>query len=249
MNTSSDQTEFESAYDRHWQCEFEDSCLSNWEDKWFLDGEIAAVRHRTEGMELCAGPRKHDAHHMVLWTKNEYAGDLKIEFNYTRTDFALDGVNIIYIQARGAGQAPYHEDISSWNNLRATPSMACYHDFMDTYHVSYATGPGGGDDYVRARRYLPQLDQVADGLGKGLENTDLKPDYFKTGLFHSGQRHCFCIIKRNQQISMKISNDEKTSFFHWKNKQSEDIHQGRIGIRHMFTRSAIYSDFKISVGR
>ena len=65
------------------------SCTEDWQDKWFLDGEISHVQNTEKGMQLSAGPQLwNDSHHPVLWTNEEFTGDLKIEFEYTRLDFA-----------------------------------------------------------------------------------------------------------------------------------------------------------------
>jgi Domain of unknown function (DUF1961) len=242
MTQENEIKEFNNALNQNWKNVFTDSCTENWENKWFLDGKVAAVTHRFDGMQIAAGPQfMNSAHHTVLWTKDEFAGDLKIEFDYTRTDFGISCVNIIYIQATGSGVAPYFSDITQWNNLREVSGMEMYYDHMNTYHISYAAFgfDDSGEDYVRARRYLPE--------GKGLENTDLEPDYFNTGLFAPGVLHHFTIIKKGQELFMKVSNDEKTSYFHWNNSNTPAIKSGRIGLRHMFTRSARYKDFKVSV--
>ena len=40
-------------------------------------------------MTLTAGPEfRNDAHHMVLWTKDSFEGDLRIEYASTRLDEA-----------------------------------------------------------------------------------------------------------------------------------------------------------------
>ncbi|MDD7985321.1 DUF1961 family protein [Lentisphaera marina] len=243
MSHEQDKNAFDTAINQNWKEVFNDPCTENWQEKWFLDGKIAAVTNRANGMQLAAGPQfLNDDHHMVLWTKEEFTGDLKIEFDYTRTDFATRCVNIIYIQATGSGKAPYSKDISEWNNLRTTPAMKMYFNHMNTYHISFAAFNNTDDlneDYIRARRYIPN--------SEGLENTDLEPDYFNTGLFKPGEKHHFTIIKKDQQLFMKISNNHQTAYFHWNNTEAPGIESGRIGLRHMFTRSAIYKDFKISV--
>ena len=241
---NNDKMAFEEALAGDWQTAFSDDCTGDYRDNWFLDGEIAAVRNGENGMRLTAGPREDNAHHAVLWTKEDFAGDLKIEFDYTRTDFQYTCVNIIYIQATGMGKAPYVEDISQWRDLREVPSMAMYHDYMNTYHISYAVCDPA-EDYVRARRYMPKGDDVAEGLGQGLESTDLEPDYFNTGLFVPGVPHHFCIIKKGQELSMEVSNPEQTMFFHWKNTTAPGIEHGRIGLRHMWGRSAVYKNFSV----
>ena len=53
-----------------------------------------------------AGPvPRENASHAVLWTKQSFAGDVKIEYEYTRTDDANQYVNILYIQATGSAAA------------------------------------------------------------------------------------------------------------------------------------------------
>ena len=89
---------------------------------------------------------------MVLWTKQSFKGDLKIEYDYTRLDNETRCVNILYIQATGSGEEPYVKDITEWNELRRVPAMKMYFDHMHAYHISYAAWRG---DYIRGRRYLP----------------------------------------------------------------------------------------------
>ena len=80
--------EFEKAVNADWKEAFSDDCSQDWTKQWFLDGEIASVSNSQYGMQLTAGPQfRNNAHHMVLWTKDEFEGDVKIEFEYTRLDF------------------------------------------------------------------------------------------------------------------------------------------------------------------
>jgi hypothetical protein len=66
---------------------FFDPGTGNWKKRWFLDGEVGQVRNGPDGIKLTAGPEfRNDAHHMVLWTRDQFSGDLKIEFEYTRLD-------------------------------------------------------------------------------------------------------------------------------------------------------------------
>lgn len=76
------------------------------EKHWTLDGEQATIRHSAAGMDFRAGPTwKDDACHAVLRTRESFAGDLKIEYEYTRTDDAQLAVTILYVQATGSGLA------------------------------------------------------------------------------------------------------------------------------------------------
>lgn len=245
-----------------WEEVFSDPCVleaspeskhllndKTYENKWLLDGDVAFVRNSHEGMHLTAGPQLlNDDHHMVLWTKEEFSGDMRIDFDYIRTDFLAVGVNILYIQATGMDNPPYAKDIFEWNDLRKTPSMAMYHDYMNTYHVSFAAFPDQLDpssDYVRARRYIPKGSEVEDGMGAGLSNTDLEPDYFNTGLFKPGVLHKFTVIKKDQTISMRIICEGKEHYFNWTNTKAPPITEGRVGFRLMFGRSMTLKNVKI----
>ncbi len=214
----------------------------NWRDNWFLDGKISSVSNRKDGMQLTSGPQYgNNSHHMVLWTKKVFNGDLKIDYEYTRLDFENRCVCIIYIQASGSGKGPYDKDISKWNKLREEPAMSQYFNHMNTYHVSYAAFPNKdreNEDYVRARRYVPEKN--------GLRGTDLKPDYFNTGLFAPGIPHKISIIKKGNDIFMRVSNSKKTCYFHWHNDKLPPIKSGRIGLRQMFTRSMRVKNIRIS---
>ncbi len=189
-------------------------------------------------MVLTAGPEfKNDAHHMVLWTKESFTGDVKIEYEYTRLDeSAKVAVTILYIQATGSGKRPYHKDITQWNVLRKVPTMSTYFNHMHTYHISYAALP---EPYIRGRRYVPEKD--------GLKGSELKPDYFPEALFKTGVTHKITVVKKVRDLFLRVENAEQTFYGHMANPNLPEITEGRIGLRHMFTRSARYSDFRVSV--
>ncbi len=226
-----------------WHEAFLDSCTNDWTKKWFLDGEVGTVTNGQEGMTLTAGPEfKNDAHHMVLWTKESFEGDLKIEYDYTRLDNEKQCVTILYIQATGSGKPPYSTDIAEWSELRKVPSMKAYYNNMNTYHISYAAFPNSGNDrtqYIRGRRYIPN--------SKGLKNTDLTPDYYPEGLFKTGEKHHITVIKRGHDLYMKVENSKQVNYFHMSNPAAPPVTEGRIGLRHMYTRSALYANVKVSV--
>ena len=234
---------FEKALSAPWQEVFFDPCTSDWQKKWFLDGEIGAVETTPAGMRISGGPRYgNDAHHAVLWTKESFQGDVKVEYEYTRLDFENRGVNLLYLHATGSGQGPFARDISQWNELRKIPAMKLYYNHMNLYHISYAAFPLDGKDrtpYIRGRRYLPET-------GKGIEGTDLKPDYFPVGLFEQGVPHQITVIKRGPDLFMRIKNDQQTYFCKMGNDALPEATEGRLGLRHMATRTSRYKDFRIS---
>lgn len=220
-----------------WQNVFEDAGTGDWRQQWFLDGEVGTVKNTPQGMELRSGPEAgNDAHHMVLWTQASFAGDVQIEYDFTRLDSSKDGVNIIYIQATGSGQEPYREDIAVWSELRRIPRMKHYFDHLNTYHISYSVGYPGSE-YTRARRYLPE--------GKGLDGTAILPDYGRTDLFQPGVLHRMTIIKRGQALFMRVATNERTEYFAWRNTLLPPITSGRIGFRQMFTKAGRYANIRI----
>lgn len=236
-----ERTVFEAADAGSWQEVFFDECTGDWQEQWFLDGEIGSVETFPSGMQLTAGPQfKNDAHHMVLWTKESFEGDLKIEFDFTRRDFETRCVNILYIQATGSGEGPYAKDITEWNELRNVPAMKMYFDHMNLYHISFAAFPNNEDDtmYIRGRRYMPEA-------GNGLKGTDFKPDYYPEGLFEPGVPHHVTVIKKGQTMLMRIENDQQTLYCNMSNPDLPSVTEGRIGLRHMYTRSACYKNFKV----
>ena len=196
-------------------------------------------------MNFRAGPvYKENASHAVLWTKESFTGDLKIEYEYTRTDEATRAVNILYIQATGDEKQGLARDISEWADQRTEPAMRVYWGQMHTYHISYAAFGGKfideGYDYIRARRYRPDVLPRKNG-------PIFQPDYQRTGLFATGVPHQVTVIKQGDDLFMQISNAEKEYLCHWKTGDQPPITEGHIGLRHMYTRSARYRDFRVSV--
>lgn len=238
-----EQSAFETAQQGEWKEVLFDSGTEDWTENWFLDGLIAEVRNSSKGMQLTAGPRwLNDSHHMVLWTKDSFEGDLMIEYEFTRLDFESNAVNILYIQAEGSGRGRFHKDITKWAESRETPAMRAYFDNMHLYHISYAAFGNTNDettDYIRARRYMPHKD--------GLKGTELQPDYFDTGFFAPGVPHKITVIKKARDIYMQVSNSEQTKYYHFTNTELPPIEAGRVGLRQMFTRSSLYKNFRISV--
>jgi hypothetical protein len=222
-----------------------DSGDGDWREQWLLDGLTAEVTNGADGMHFAAGPTEgHHPDHAVLWTKESFVGDVRLDFLYTRTDEAIRNVNIIYVQATGSGEGEYAEDIMEWRHLREEPWMKNYYRTMNTYHISFAafgtknTDPD--EDYIRARRYMPSRDA-------GLGGTDLKPDHARTGLFKPGVTHQVTVIKVGRDLNMRIMAGERAYYCHWRNENLPEIEAGRIGFRHMYARSARYQNVCVSV--
>ena len=107
-----------------WRQILHDGCTGNWQDAWFLDGLKATVTNGLDGMTFTASPTAGGGScHAVLWTKDSFQGDLKIEYEYTKTDPTFRYVTILHIQATGSGDAEHPKDIAAWSALRAVPAM------------------------------------------------------------------------------------------------------------------------------
>ncbi len=243
-----DMDEAQSLFDElnalQWSEVFHYSGEKDWREKWFLDGKLATISNGPEGMSFAAGPVAwEDEHHAVLWTRRTFEGDLRIEYDYTRLDDAIRFVTILYVHATGKGTDGFDEDIMKWRDRRETPSMSHYFNHMNTYHVSYAAfGTRNEDpelDYIRTRRYLPNE-------GGGLQGTGLQPDYWRTGLFDTGVLHRIVVIKKGDSLLMRIEADGRQYFCHWDVSVFPPLNSGRIGLRHMYTRSATYRNFRVA---
>ena len=206
-------TEFDRLVDLDWKQVFEYVGNTDWKNKWFVDGKHARIQNMEDGMHFCAGPvERDDASHAVLWTKQNFTGDLKIEYDFTRIDDMTKYVNIIYIQATGKGSGAYDKDITTWSELREVPSMRTYFNNMELWHVSYAAF-GNDDrpdklDYVRARRY-PVLE------GQKFKETQVGESYEDTGLFNPNQNCQIVLIKKGQKLHMRVQAEDVERYFSW----------------------------------
>lgn len=229
---------------KSWKEVFSEDGSKDWQQQWFLDGQRATIKNMDDGMLFSAGPIAYDnASHAVLWTKNSFEGNIKIEYDYTRMDDINKFVNIIYIQATGIGSGPYDKDISKWTGLRVIPYMKTYYKNMNLLHISYAAYPmennPNNTDYVRARRY-----PVLPGQ-KFNSSTMIKGDYHDTDLFKPGIKYSITIIKHVNDLYMQVEGNEKSTLFYWDTSEFEKINEGKIGFRHMWTRCSKYANIKI----
>ncbi|TBN02971.1 DUF1961 family protein [Hyunsoonleella flava] len=228
-------------HSKDWELVFEDDCTYDWTKQWALDGLIATVENSKRGMYFKAGPEyKNDAHHAVLWTNESFNGDIKIEYDYTRTDSATKCVNILYIQATGDEEGIYKKDISKWKKQREVPAMRTYFENMNLFHISYSAF-GNNDNsfhYVRARRY-PKPDN------EPFKVTQIEPSYDKQGFFKTGQTYHITAIKTNEHLFFKMESKDGIELFKWDISNVSPITEGRVGLRQMYTRSSLYKNFKI----
>lgn len=239
------QSDFEAlSNSKQWELVLMDNGIKDWTKNWILDGEIATVENTSEGMHFAAGPEAwNDAHHAVLWTKESFTGDIKIEYDYTRTDTANQFVTILYIQATGdEEEEAFSKDIMAWKAYRDVPAMRKYFKNMNLLHISYAAFGNNGDGfyYTRARRY-PKPDD------KGFNTIRLEPSYDNKGFVKSGQTYHITAIKSGTMLYFKLESKDGEEVFSWDCSDFPPVTEGRIGLRHMYTRSAIYKNFKVYI--
>jgi len=234
---------FDSLAAGDWKLAFDDDCTGMWQDKWVLDGEMAHIEHSDKGMTLFTGEwSAKDKAHAVLWTKKSFEGDLKIEYDFTRidTDTLHNLVNIIYIEATGSGEGDYARDIMQWSDLRRVPAMKLYFDNMNTYHISYAVrGDPDTDEYIRARRYMPDKKT-------GLKGTEMHPEYGREGLFQPGVTYRLTFIKSGKTLYMNVRDSENLNrTFFFDASDFPPITEGYIGLRQMGGRTSTYKNFRV----
>ena len=243
--SNAQESEFETNLKLPWKQVFFDKGNEDWQNRWFLDGQRAWIKNMEDGMLYSAGPiERDDACHAVLWTRQSFTGDLKIEYDYTRMDNIQKAVNIIYIQATGKEEGPYSKDISEWSHMRTIPYMRTYFTNMKLLHISYAAFTNddakGKLDYVRARRY-----PVLPGQNFG-RDTRVGESYDNTGFFIPGVKYHITILKKGDKLFMKVAGDGKSTLFNWDYSDHPRITEGRIGLRHMWTRCSKYANFSVS---
>ncbi len=223
-----------------WKEVFRDDGSGTWQDTWFLDGLKATVANTADGMVLSAGAREIDSCHAVLWTKESFAGDIRIAYDYTKTDASVKYTTLIYVQATGIGRnrdgTLWDTDITVWNDRRTVPRMNVYFDYMNLLHISYASD----GNYVRARRYpTPE--------GGVLDDAAIEPDYLNVNMFEQNVTYHITIIKKGTEFYMHAQGPSKKRLFPLNYGQYPEVREGRIGLRHMYTRSARYKDFRVAV--
>jgi hypothetical protein len=234
--TNNTQANFQSYYYQNWQEVFYDPGNEDWHTRWFLDGTKAKVSNDQQKMTIDTTKNVF----AVLWTKEEFKGDLKIEYDFLRQDDYPHGVNIIYIQATGSGKSGYDKDISKWSDKRKNAYMSDYYAHMHTYHISYATD---GDDYIRGRRYMPN--QLLPDPAK-LWWTAIKGETKHAGIFADQQWIHVTIIKHEKELFVSFQHPNKNIELHMENTDKPGITEGRIGLRLMPKRLSYFKNISIS---
>ena len=181
---------------------FTDPMSDNWQESWFLDGKEATVEHRDGGLYFSAGTitksmdrEKYHAHHAVLWTKQEFEGDIDISYELTRVDDSTYGTTLLYIQAQGIGVPPYVKDIYAWRELREKPAMALYFKYMSLVSLSFR-------ENLRCKRY-PWFDVEKDVRFDPL--IDPMVDYER---MEPGKTYQVEVEKRKRSLTLRLFRKE-----------------------------------------
>ncbi|KDN54772.1 DUF1961 family protein [Flavobacterium seoulense] len=229
---------------KHWQLQLKDKGTKDWQTKWFLDGLEANIKNTKAGMLFNAGTTAGtDTAHAVLWTKQSFKGNLKIEYNFTRKDTETKWAIILYLQATGIGNSPYVEDISKWNQLRTIPAMKTYFNNMKALHISYSSFENDNNDpekdYIRVRQY-PVI------KGQNFNTTTEIPNaFFETELFKTDENYKITVIKTAEKLYFKVTGKDTSKLFSWNLQNDPELIEGRIGLRQMATRSALYKNISV----
>ena len=181
------------------------------------------------------------ASHAVLWTKQSFEGDIKIEYDYTRVDSMTEStaVNILYIQATGLGTQESPTDIFLSTKQREVPWMKSYFLNMNALHISYATTGPKRAFYVAARRY-PANDQE-----NFMHGTMIQPVYEDIDLFRTGETYHITALKEGSRLTFTAEREGKSHTFEWDTSGYPPVSEGRIGFRHMWARSSRYQNIKV----
>jgi hypothetical protein len=228
--------------DDGWEIVFSDSGVGDWKEHWFVEGSKATVNYDEGSIVFSSGPvPMEQASHAVLWTKQNFDGDIKIEYDYTRLDSmtASTAVNILYIQATGLGTDDSPSDIFLSTKQREVPWMKSYFLNMNALHISYSTTGPKRANYIAARRY-PAKDQ--DSFMQG---TLVQPTYENVDLFKPGETYRITVLKEGDRLTFTAEREEKTHTFEWDISSFPSVTEGRIGFRHMWARSSRYQNIKV----
>jgi hypothetical protein len=225
-----------------WKIVFSDPAIGDWQENWFVESLKANVEYDEGSMVFSSGPvPMEQASHAVLWTKQSFKGDLRIEYDYTRLESMTEAtsVNILYFQATGLGTQASPTDILLSTKQREVPWMKSYFLNMNALHISYATTGPKRANYVVARRY-PAKDQESF-----MQGTMIRPIYENVDLFKPGETYHITALKEGNRLTFTAEREGKTHTFEWDTSAFPAVTEGRIGLRHMWARSIRYQNIRI----
>ena len=240
------ETEMKATYqdlaEQHWQLRLDDPGDGDWNEHWTIDGECCEITNSSDGMEFKSGPDAgNNAHHGVLWTKQSFDGDMKVDFEFTRLDTINRYVCILYFHANGIGEGEYHKDIHSWSALRTEPWMKTYFEKMDMLHLSFAAYGNNDDtpdDYLRVRRYPVRGD-------RSFSQIEVEGTVHNTGLFLPEKTYKMSMVKTLDTLALWIDGDGQSLYHCWDISKVDPTESGPFGIRQMWQKHSRYKNIKI----
>ena len=229
---------------------FHDILKEDWRENWFLDGENATLEHRDGGLAFITTASKvdknvnraaFDAQHAVLWTRQEFEGDIRIRYTFTKLP-GCSWQKLIYVQAQGIGEGPYVEDIHAWREHREVAVMSEYFTYMNLVSLSLR-------DQIRCKRY-PTMDMDGEA-----HESEFKPRA-ENKVMPIGREFSVVVEKRKKSIMLHITDTETGAHavnHTWdltdekviQNMDKSYVEKGRIGIRLMGGHKILMRDFTV----
>lgn len=233
---------------------FEDPMTGDWKDKWFLDGEKAELEQDENGLHFQADSepgmwekRKEspemrelfDSYHAVLWTQQEFEGEIGVSYEMTRTSEGF--TFLLYLLAQGVGYGDYAEDISEWSDLREIARMNLYFRHMNLTGVTFR-------DQIRLRRY-PWMDEAGEDFEDNLIGEMIDYDRIPVGNTYKVD-----VELRTETLRIRleeVGNPENvldrtfTRVDDLDPRRPAPSTHGRIGLRHMIGTSVRYRNFQV----
>lgn len=233
---------------------FEDAMTSDWRDNWFLDGKKGEITQDENGLHIQADTEPDiwqkrrespemrelfDSYHMVLWTQQEFEGEIGVSYEISRTSEGF--TFLLYMLAQGVGHGDYAEDITEWNDLRDISRMNLYYDGMNLTCVTFR-------DQIRLRRY-PWNDENGEAFTDNLIGEMLDYDQLPVGNTYKVD-----IELRTETLRIRleqVGNPENVLDRTFNRLDDLDPRRpapstrGRIGLRHMVGTGVRYRNFQV----
>ena len=226
----------------------------DWTENWFLDGTKAELEQNDEGLHFEAStipgiwewrndsPEQRelfDSLHAVLWTKEEFEGEIGVSFEMSRTSEGF--TFLLYMLAQGVGWGPYAEDITEWSDLRKIPRMSLYYHKMNLTGITFR-------HQIRLRRY-PWMDEDGPRFSDNLIGEWIEYDRIPVGNTYKVDvelRHETLRI-RLEEVGNPENVLDKTfdRISDLDPRRPAPSTKGRIGLRHMIGTSVLYRNFQV----
>lgn len=233
---------------------FEDPMTGNWRDNWFLDGKKGTLTQDENGLHIQADTEPDmwerrrespemrelfDSYHMVLWTQQEFEGEIGVSYEMTRTSEGF--TFLLYLLAQGVGWGDFSEDISEWSDARDISKMNLYFGGMNLTCVTFR-------DQIRLRRY-PWMDEAGENFSDNLIGEMLDYDQLPVG-----NTYRVDVELRTETLRIRleeVGNPENvldrtfTRIDDLDPRRPAPSTRGRIGLRHMIGTGVRYRNFQV----